>query len=274
MPLDFPAAPIPGDVFVLPDGSEVVYDGEKWTPPGTAYLPIAGGTMLGPILLEPPYPLNQYEAGHKQYIDEMIAAQSLYQGLWQVAANTPDLDPAVALPLAGFSWLAQTVDQNIPELAPANLPGIGGQPINAGDSVRWNAQAAIYERVRGASMGSVEAMLLFVKRDGDRMTGALVLADGPITQERQATTKRYVDQISGRCRPAVRQCRRRHHDRNAVPAKRPDCRPSQRDEALRRPEHRRDFIISRHMVGRRQQPGPDPGGGAAAAHLFLDRPDR
>ena len=147
MPLDFPAAPIPGDVFVLPDGSEVVYDGEKWTPPGTAYLPIAGGTMLGPILLEPPYPLNQYEAGHKQYIDEMIAAQSLYQGLWQVAANTPDLDPAVALPLAGFSWLAQTVDQNIPELAPANLPGIGGQPINAGDSVRWNAQAAIYSNM-------------------------------------------------------------------------------------------------------------------------------
>lgn len=49
MALDFPNAPNPGDVF-----SRWRWDNEKWIPvasTATPYLPLAGGTMLGPIVL-------------------------------------------------------------------------------------------------------------------------------------------------------------------------------------------------------------------------------
>jgi hypothetical protein len=201
MPLDFPNTPGIGDTYVLPDGSECYWDGEKWTTVAVAYLPLTGGTMTGSIYLPPWYPTLPYEAPHKQYVDEQIAQQTLYQGLWQVASNLPDLTPAVALPQNGYSWLAQTVDQNIPEQAPAGLPGIGGTFINAGDSIRWNGNLSLYERARGASMGSVEAALTFVNIDGDRMTGRLVLYQAStLLDTHEATPKWYVDGIGNAIR--------------------------------------------------------------------------
>ena len=66
-PLDFPNAPANGEVF-----SRWRWDGEKWVPTastGTAYLPLTGGAMSGPIVLAGnaaanlnPVPLQQLNA--------------------------------------------------------------------------------------------------------------------------------------------------------------------------------------------------------------------
>jgi hypothetical protein len=62
------------------------------------------------------------------------------------------------VPLHSYSWIAQTVDPAIPELAPATLPGIGGNSVAATDTIVWNANLNIYEQIRGAV--SVSQMLV------------------------------------------------------------------------------------------------------------------
>jgi hypothetical protein len=125
----------------------------------------------------------------KQYVDETVAAMNLYQGVWQVAANIPDLTSVVRLD--NYSWIAQTVDPNIPETASAALPGIGGDTIDAGDSVRWNAELEVFDRIRGSSMSITEARGLFIDTAGDAMTGQLKLIN-PVGAT-DAVHKGYVD---------------------------------------------------------------------------------
>jgi hypothetical protein len=148
---DFPATPAPGEVYTA-NGISYTWDSQVWrsgaAAVATPYVKIAGDTMTGPLMLPQPNPTQPYEAGHKKYIDETVATQSLWQSVWAVAANTPDLDPAVVLPLHGFSWTAITADPDVPETAPASLPGIGGVVIASNDTVVYNANAAQYEHVR------------------------------------------------------------------------------------------------------------------------------
>lgn len=66
------------------------------------------------------------------------------QGNWKVAANRPDLTPAVANPFNNYYWNAVTANPLIGETAPLSLPGIGGKTINSGDKILWNAQQKIY----------------------------------------------------------------------------------------------------------------------------------
>lgn len=54
--LDYPASPTVGQTYIGSTGAEWVWDGVKWNGPGisstsVAYLPLAGGTMTGPITL-------------------------------------------------------------------------------------------------------------------------------------------------------------------------------------------------------------------------------
>jgi hypothetical protein len=152
---DFPANPTAGDVFTdAVTGLTYSFTGVIWahgsgTAAANPYVLKSGDAMLGYLSLVGP-PTSALHATTKQYTDELVAAESLFQGVWDVAANTPDLDPAVILPLHNYSWTAQTADPAIPELAPANLPGIGGKVIAATDTVIWNANLSIYEHVRGA----------------------------------------------------------------------------------------------------------------------------
>ena len=203
-PFDFPSAPIVGEEYT---GFGVTYrfTGKVWNLKPEAspeYVLKAGDTMTGPLVLSgdavtalEAVPLQQVTAGfvakpgdtmtgalrlplalpiapeeaaHKQYVDQSIAAASLYQGPWQVAANIPDLDPAVRLPLHTYSWIAQTVDKDLPEIAPPTLPGIGGQNVASGDTIVWNANTLVYDQIRAPA--STAGYLPLV---GGTLTGTL-----------------------------------------------------------------------------------------------------
>jgi len=156
MAFDFPAAPAVDQVYThAPSGVSYTWSGTMWTPGvGAAtpnpYVLRAGDVMQGVLHLINPNPAVPAAAAHKKYVDETVAAAALYQGIWQVAANLPDLNVPPNAPLNGYSWVAQTVDPNVPETAPASIPGIGGLSIAALDTVRWNAGGAIYELIKGA----------------------------------------------------------------------------------------------------------------------------
>jgi hypothetical protein len=153
MGINFPANPSAGDIYEE-FGLTYRFDGTIWRQ-GTSgstdiYVKRAGDSMFGPLALMPAYPTADTHATHKKYVDERIAAESLYQGTWQVAANIPDLNVPPNAPLNGYSWICQTVNPSIPEVAPASIPGIGGLTCAATDTVNWNETLGAYELIKGA----------------------------------------------------------------------------------------------------------------------------
>ena len=189
MGLDFPDSPVIDDQFA-PVGIDKVFtwNGELWVTSGGSgnappsdYLPLTGGTLSGPLNLSG-LPTTAPMASSKQYVDQTVAEQALYQGVWQVAANIPDLDPAVALPLNAYSWVAQTVDPAVPETAPAAIPGIGGVMISSGDTIKWNEASAIYEQIQVAG-----ATGNFLPLTGGTLTGGLFLGAGSVADPADMT---------------------------------------------------------------------------------------
>ena len=69
--IDFPNNPTVGQQFTSA-GVTWTWDGFKWTATGlnVAYLPLAGGTMLGPITLQA-NPVGNLDAAPKQYVDAL-----------------------------------------------------------------------------------------------------------------------------------------------------------------------------------------------------------
>jgi hypothetical protein len=185
MAIDFPIPVAVDEEFVdATSGKTYRWDGVAWKikpadavvggpPPGT-YVLKAGDTMGGVLSLINPDPATPLEATHKRYVDETIAANSLYQGTWSVAANSPDITPSAAI-LNSYSWIAVTADPAVPETAPAALPGIGGTLVAEGDNVIWNATLAVYQLVRGDQGVAGD----FVLKTGDSMSGQLNLALQP-----------------------------------------------------------------------------------------------
>jgi len=75
MPLDFPSSPTTGQQFTGPNGI-FSWDGTKWAPYGVAaslYVPIAGATMTGPLILSA-NPTAALGAVTKQYVDAATAS--------------------------------------------------------------------------------------------------------------------------------------------------------------------------------------------------------
>jgi hypothetical protein len=70
MAIDFPSSPTTGQIFTAPNGTQWTWDSVKWTQGATSsgFLPLAGGTMTGDIVLahDPPAALNP---ATKQYVD-------------------------------------------------------------------------------------------------------------------------------------------------------------------------------------------------------------
>ena len=159
MAFNFPVPLAVDEIYTDPvTGLSYTWDGVQWKMGATAtaatpYVLKAGDTMGGPLLLVDPDPAVPREATHKKYVDRLIAEMSLYQGTWQVAANIPNLNVPPNAPLNGYSWTAQTVDPNVPEMAPLTIPGIGGRMIAALDTVKWSDALdppnGAYEHIQG-----------------------------------------------------------------------------------------------------------------------------
>lgn len=85
------------------------------------------------------------DAANRNYVDTSIAESVLYQGRWDVAANSPDLTPQpgtgppYTFPMNAYTWIARTADHNVGEAAPAGLPGISGLTVYDGDNIIWIA---------------------------------------------------------------------------------------------------------------------------------------
>lgn len=190
MSFDFPDAPLLDDEHTpVPGGPSYYWDGAVWrvgsapTPPPDTFVLKAGDVMTGPLVLPSLPPIDATFAASKGYVDAAISAAALYQGVWQVAANVPDLTPSVANPLHTYGWIAITVDPAVPETAPAGLPGIGGMGINEGDNVIWNDTLQIYDLIR-----AVGAVGNYVSKAGDTMTGTLVAPSMEIMGTAQAAS--------------------------------------------------------------------------------------
>jgi hypothetical protein len=154
MAFDFPATPTNGQIYTE-NGVTYRWDGTVWLTGDAVATPAdyvlkAGDTMLGVFNLIDPDPVAPVQATHKKYVDRLIAEMSLYQGTWQVAQNVPDLNVPPNAPLNGYSWVAQTADPNVPEMAPLTIPGIGGAMVAALDTVKWSTANAEYELIKGA----------------------------------------------------------------------------------------------------------------------------
>jgi len=173
MAFDFPNNPVIGDEYSS-GGATYTWDGITWDRKAgdQGYVKVVGDTMLGPLVLPTPPPAAPLEATHKEYVDAAVASASLYQGPWQVAANLPDLTPTVALPMNTYSWIAQTVDADVGEVAPAALPGIGGLTIFSGDNIIWNEANQVYDHLKTVSAVSQGA---YVPLIGGTMTGVLTI---------------------------------------------------------------------------------------------------
>ena len=82
MGFNFPAGPADGDSYEL-NGVTFTYDGtdQVWRRASakTGFVLKAGDTMSGKLNLIDPNPTTPLEAAHKRYVDETVAAQSLWQ---------------------------------------------------------------------------------------------------------------------------------------------------------------------------------------------------
>jgi hypothetical protein len=133
------------------------------------YVPIAGGTMTGPLILAAA-PIELMEATTKEYVDTLVASQVKYLGVWQVAANIPDISAGV---LAGEYYIAATVDESIAEIVPPGIPGIAGLSVKYGDQVIWNSVLAQFEILSGTGMTMPEGDLRYLQLIGGTVTGPI-----------------------------------------------------------------------------------------------------
>jgi hypothetical protein len=149
------------------------------TPGPPLYLPIVGGTMTGPIILPTVPPVAADEAVGRQWVLDQIAAAlatyQLYQGTWQVAANTPDIgaDPNK---VNGASWRAATADPAVPETCPPGMPPISGRPIANGDLVVWSQAQQTWGLFHNAGMTQAEADAKYLQLAGGTLTGELTFS--------------------------------------------------------------------------------------------------
>jgi len=143
------------------------------------------GHSAGSIKITTPWALDgeeldgwgRLDATNRKFVHQMLKRNlgaNQIQGVWHVATNVPDLDPDV-VPLLkdGFTWIAQTADPVIPDLAPAALPGIGGKRIYNGELIVWNEIDLEYKNINISPLNHTQADARYVNLTGDTMTGPL-----------------------------------------------------------------------------------------------------
>lgn len=114
------------------------------------------------------------DAATKQYVDNAVSTLALYQGVYQVSANTPDLSDTSSN-ANGMMWTAVTADPEVPENTSIALPGIpSGTSINHGDRIIWNSLTSAYDLIPSAGITQTQGDLRYLLRDGSSaMTGSL-----------------------------------------------------------------------------------------------------
>jgi hypothetical protein len=158
---------------------------------GGPWLSLTGGTLTGRLQLSGD-PANAVDAATKNYVDNTVAAQTLYRGTYQVAADTPPLSTSVALD--GYAWVAVTADPVVAEALTVSLPPLTiGTMIYNGDSLHFTT-ASGWQVVQSSAMTPTQADLRYVQLTGATMTGPLVLAGDPTLPD-QAATKQYIDDV-------------------------------------------------------------------------------
>jgi hypothetical protein len=112
-------------------------------------------------------------------INELMLAINfdLYRGIWEVGNNTPPLNPPTPPPVNGDRWLCVTADPNVPETAPANMPGVGGTLIHNGSYVIWDAGVPQWGLLAAGSLSKAEADTLYLSLQGGTLSGPLTIND-------------------------------------------------------------------------------------------------
>ena len=134
-------------------------------------------------------PTAPMQATPKQWVEEQIAATGLYQGTWDPTLNVPDL--MTSAPRDGYSWIVSPAPQ-AGVVITWDIPGLLGMEVYSGDHLIWDANLAIWERVRAGDLSYVEGIDLFLQLAGGTLTGPLYLAADPM-QPLEAATKQYAD---------------------------------------------------------------------------------
>jgi hypothetical protein len=184
--------PGPGTSLPLMDGiadagTATLYSREDHVhPTDTSLLPLAGGTMIGDLILRSP-PTTDLMAATKIYVGQMASAATLWQGVYDPTTNTPDLtNPAVQN--HGWSWTV-----NVAGDTAAALPGIpAGTALQVGDVLQWIGANSTYAIIAGGPLTEVEADARYLRLAGGTKTGPLLLYADPL-DNLEAATEQYVD---------------------------------------------------------------------------------
>lgn len=185
MPTNFPDNPTLDQVYTGPSGNQWVWDGVKWTPYGSGttggpFLPIAGGTMAGELLLASD-PVATLDATTKEYTDAgdnttkalantklPLAGGTVTGDVFGVTANAGDSSKrlattefvgavsksAIALPIGGMCVWPTSV-------APTNFLLCNGAVYNITDAPQL---AAVLGNTYGGTAGSTFAVPNVVNR--------------------------------------------------------------------------------------------------------------
>jgi hypothetical protein len=152
----------------------------------------SGITMMGGMAItlaqDPVLPMH---AANRLWVEESIAAETLFQGTWDPATNTPDImnDPP---PRDGYTWIVSPAPPGGIVVATPGLPGLTGLEVYVGDHLYWDTNISQWERVRAGDLSYQEGIELFVPLAGGTMEGPLYLYGAP-TQGLEAATKAYAD---------------------------------------------------------------------------------
>jgi hypothetical protein len=192
------ALPVASTTIPLMDGTAAVGSGTTWAradhvhPHDTTLVPLAGGTMTGPLILSG-NPTIANGAANKAYVDASVAQDIIWQGTYVPATNTPDLTLA-ANKQPGWAWtVSNTTDPTNTTVA---LPGIPlGTPTYTGDLIRYSGSSNQYYIIAGGGITQPEADARYLQLTGGILTGSLTLSGNataslqPVTlQQLQATT--------------------------------------------------------------------------------------
>jgi hypothetical protein len=164
--IDFPASPTVGQQFTAA-GVTWVWDGTKWAASGlsVAYLPLAGGTMSGPIVLAAD-PAANLQAATKQYVDGgrlgdnriingdcRIDQRNAGASLANSAGNVFPVDRWIA---NGSAANAFTVGRNLNAVAgPPGFPYYVGVQSSSAYAIVTNSAFALQHRIEADQVGDL-----------------------------------------------------------------------------------------------------------------------